>query len=72
MAQLKMMVPENVYNAIVWERETNAISGIQGLDPEANKLYEQIRQDRVEVLEKAIWEGRLNRRQTGSGGEGSV
>jgi hypothetical protein len=63
MAKFKTMVPEKVYDAVVWERETNAMGMLEGLDPEAHQLYEQIRQDRVEVLKKAILERRLKRRQ---------
>lgn len=54
MAKLKTMVPEEVFEWLLWQRETMTIGWVHGLDPEAEKLIHEITEDRVEVLRQAF------------------
>ena len=50
MAKLERMVPPDVYKTLVRMREPNVIGMTVGLDPEAEKLYRSIQEDRIRVL----------------------
>ena len=62
MAKLKTMVSKEVYDALERAREMTGMGMLAGPDPEVLKLCEQIRQDRIDVLTQAIYDGKLNRR----------
>ena len=61
MAKLKAMLPEEAYESL--DRTRGAIATIHFHDPEMQKIWESIVEDRVQALEQAIRHGTLPRRR---------